>query len=285
MIQNGSVSLIPSDVTVGSKAQVVFNFFTDVTLPQALQPAEIPEESIVCDVSALRIEVLSANSATIYADIIPWQCDEIELPAFTFSDGKEFSITVSVPPLQIRSVSKETNATQLSPAQPPFVIPGTTYAIYGSVIALIVIISLISLIISKMKKLKAAIHKLIQKISYSRNYRKLLRSLKRLRKRRASFTETEAATYIVKAIKNYLEKRFSVSFEAATPSEFSKIIKDNKIPCHIEYINTLEQVCKSCDVIRFAENSFLFEKQLNNFIDSISDAAKHLEEKQADVLS
>ena len=42
-----------------------------------------------------------------------------------------------------------------------------------------------------------------------------------------------------------------------------KIIKDNKIPCRIEYINTLEQVCKSCDVIRFAENSFLFEKQFS----------------------
>lgn len=285
MIQNGSVSLIPSDVTVGSKAQVVFNFFTDSEMPLSLQPETMSEDNKVCSVLSLRIEVLSANSATVYADIIPWQCDEIELPAFTFSDGKDFSITVTVPPLQIRSVSKETNAVQLSPVQPPFVIPGTTYAIYGSIIALIAIISIVSLIISKMKKLKAAIHKLIKRISYSRNYRKLLRSLKRLRKRRASFTETETATYIVNAIKNYLEKRFSVSFKAATPDEFSKILKDNNISYRIEYINTLEQVCKSCDVIRFAENSFLFEKQLNNFIDSISDAAKHLEEKQADVLS
>ena len=97
--------------------------------------------------------------------------------------------------------------------------------------------------------------------------------------------DEEDKELIVNAIKNYREKRFSVSFKAATPDEFSKILKDNNISYRIEYINTLEQVCKSCDVIRFAENSFLFENQLNNFIDSISDAAKHLEEKQADVLS
>ena len=285
MIKTGSVSLIPSDVTVGSKAQVVFNFYTDAQIPESLKPVALPEDNEVCTITELRLEVTSANSATLYADIIPWQCGELELPDLLFTDGTDFLLAVTVPPLQIRSVSDETNATQLSPAQPPFVIPGTTYVIYGSIIALIALISIVLLLVSKMKKLKAAVQKVLKKISYSRNYRKLLRKLKKLKKRRASFTESEAATYIVKTIKTYLEKRFSISFEAATASEFSKILNANKIPCRLEYINELEQVCKSCDVIRFAENSFLFEKQLNSFIEMITNSAKHLEGRQADVLS
>lgn len=264
-----SISVTPSDVTVGSKAQIVYHAKNILQNPQKIS-IKLTEEDLInkgisdkdCKILSAQIESASKD-CTVVLNIIPWKSGELQIPSIDFSSKNDGSLIIDFPPISIRSVLQETGTTELASESPPLVIPGTTYAVYGiSIVFLCLFIALLYIILHT-KQIKKALDSFFEKIGQSRNYKHFLKKIKKLQKNK-DISDKEIATEIVLSLKTYLQHRFDSPFSAFSSCEILKELNEiyapQKTQTFIDCIKSLESILNSCDFIRFATNSCEIQK-------------------------
>lgn len=263
-----SVSLIPSDVTVGERAQLVYRFESTFSFP--LQNFSLSENSEIlkiqnssgnCTIFSLQFEA-NGPDCVLIMDLIPWKAGELTFLPFDFSvfqkntkNQSEEAFIIEVPAVSVRSVTEETGVSVLQPPEPPLVIPGTTYTVYFCICVIAVIFVLLSVILLRYRQIRSWWQNFCIKNKRRRNARQFVRLLRAFLRAKGQFEEDIASAEIIsKEVRLCLERRFGLGFESAVASEFVNIAEGEFEPCCIESLAAIQKVLVRCDELRFSDD-------------------------------
>lgn len=132
--------LVPRDVYVGDEAEFTF----EVGIPNGLlekdavlsvTPAAISQDSAgASEVTVLSVIIREKDGRALVAvRFIPWVSGIVRLPPVT-AGGYE----IECPPLAVASLLDPAGRTALQPPRYPMLVPGTTYMLYGIILAVLV---------------------------------------------------------------------------------------------------------------------------------------------------
>ncbi len=262
-------SLTPQNVTVGENARLVFRFTS---------PAEM--ENFACDfaesdeavknlntspfftIKQLHFENANGNAA-ISIDFIPWKAGELDLGTIEFGNDADSSLLAAIPPVFIRSVAQETNATQLAPPAPPKLIPGTSYLIYAGVASVLAVFAIFTFLLLRLKKIRHFAESLSSNLRRSKNYRRMIKQIRIFTKGKYA-NPAEGTTKLVNAFRVYLQKRFNLPFCSAATFEIPQLLTCNFGDFYRQSIADFLPVLKRCDQIRFAQGQNAHLKEGEN---------------------
>ena len=267
------ISLIPQNVTVGENAQIIFKFVNTSEMENFIfnftENDEIVKNlnnSPFFTIKALHLENTNQN-ATILIEFIAWKAGELNFGSLPFCKNcenlKDASNFVTIPPVFIRSVAEETNSTQLAPPTPPSLIPGTSYLIYASVAIFLFFIAIFTILALRFKALRTFFEKLTLNLRKSKNYRKMIKEIKRFTKAKYQ-NQIEGTTKLVTAFRLYLQKRFNLPFLSAATFEIPVILKKNWGNFYNQAVENFLPVLTRCDQVRFCKSENILLKENDN---------------------
>lgn len=278
-----TLSLTPSDVTVGERTQLVYRFETEKPFP--LKNFSLNEkDEIVIEAnetglySIFSIQLESDGSDCVMViDFIPWKAGELAFLPFDFSSiiisksnlnendkDQEETYIIQVPPFMIRSVTEETGISVLQPPSPPLVIPGTTYTIYIAVILCLLFLMLCTFVLFRFKQIRALCRNIWINTKRRHNTRKFIRLLRAFVNEKGDFKDDVfSAEKISKELRIYMERRFNLEFESAVTSEIMNIAEGFFAECCMEELSNIQKVLIRCDELRFSddEQKKVFQKE------------------------
>ncbi|HHU36259.1 MAG TPA: hypothetical protein GXZ47_03425 [Treponema sp.] len=125
--------LVPRDVYVGDTAVVSFtavipNTMFEMGFERLLPKEDIPQTN-TARIDEVRVRYREGD-AEIRIQFIPWKSGSLELPPITVEDHQIIPPTVTIASLLDRD-----GITTPAPSRSPLLIPGTTYLLYGGIIA------------------------------------------------------------------------------------------------------------------------------------------------------
>jgi hypothetical protein len=131
--------LVPREVYVGDTAELSFESSAFASSLESgtlysVPPGDIDESSDVSVKSVLVAQ--NGSTASVTVRFVPWVAGMLRLPSFHV--GK---ITVAPPSVMIPSLLEKTGKTSLEPARSPLLVPGTTWMLYGTILAAIALIA------------------------------------------------------------------------------------------------------------------------------------------------
>lgn len=278
------LTLTPSDVTVGSRAQLVyhFEFFEPVPVYSATLDASSPSiilanESGLCTIFSASLNC-SGFDGTVIIDFIPWKSGEFVFPQIDFSlqsnanaDGANALASnnagqdanagagdatqstnlykIDIPAFVVPSVLQSESAMELAPIEEPAVLPGTTYALYGIIIAFVVFLIALCLFFARVNLIRTKGENFFAQMQKSRSYRKLVKKLRKLL-RVKTVSDLNAATEMASCFREYLIKQFDYPFETMTTSELLPLM-ENAFTNYKDEITNLFFALRYCDRIRY----------------------------------
>ncbi|MCQ2580238.1 MAG: hypothetical protein MJ159_06040 [Treponemataceae bacterium] len=268
-----SVSLIPSDVTVGERAQLVYRFESSFPFPlqnfNLLENSEIlkkQNDSGNCTIFSLQFEA-NGSDCVLIMDLIPWKAGELSFLPFDFSimqskaagqidsEDLENAFIIEIPSVSVRSVTEETGVSVLQPPEPPLVIPGTTYTVYFCICASAVLCVLVSVFLLRFKQIRLWWQNFCIKTKRRRNARQFVRLLRAFLRAKKQFEEDIAGAEIIsKEVRLYLERRFGLGFESAVTGELLNIAENEFEQCCLESLAEIQKVLVRCDELRFSDD-------------------------------
>ena len=271
-----TLSLTPSDVTVGERTQLVYRFETeqpfplkDVTLTEKDEIIIKANEAGGYSISSIQFESNGSDCA-MAIDFIPWKAGELVFVPFDFSsiivddlvdetainenDGDQSeNYIIQVPPVMIRSVTEETGISALQPPSPPLVIPGTTYTVYLAVFVCALFVMLCTFVLLKFRQIRELCRNIWANTKRRHNVHKFIRLLKSFVNAKGSFSDdVYSAERISKQIRIYLEGRFALPFETAVTGEIISVAEGAFKECCMESLATVQKVLVRCDELRFS---------------------------------
>ena len=272
-----TLSLTPSDVTVGERTQLVYRFETESPLPLEKISLKENDELIVkansgglYSIYSLQFESDGSDCAMI-VDFIPWKAGELVFQPFDFSSFVNKTETeellpenyiIQIPPVLIRSVTQETGINSLQPPSPPLVIPGTTYTVYLSIFVCALLLLLATFVLLRFRQIRELCKKLWIMAKRRRNARKFLRLLRAFVSEKGVFKDNLiSAELISKEMRIYLERRFGLEFESAVTGEILAVAEGIFEQCCMENLTQVQKVLARCDELRFSgdEQKKVFE--------------------------
>ena len=289
-----TISLTPSDVTVGERAQLVYRFETESPLP--LQKISLKEndellkeanEAGFYSVYSIQFETNGAD-CTMIVDFIPWKAGELVFAPFDFSvfvqgsDGAdEQSLVIQIPPVLIRSVTQETGINTLQPPSPPLVIPGTTYTVYLGIFGCALLVLLATFVLLRFRQIKTLCHNIWIKTKRRYNARKFIRLLKAFQSAKSGFEDDVlSAEKISKEMRVYLERRFELAFESAVTGEILNVAEGAFEQCCMESLVEVQKVLARCDELRFSgdgQKKVFAENERSGLASQLKAAVLHFE--------
>lgn len=272
-----TLSLTPSDVTVGERTQLVYRFETESPLPLEKISLKENDELIVkansgglYSIYSLQFESDGSDCAMI-VDFIPWKAGELVFQPFDFSSFVNKTETeellpenyiIQIPPVLIRSVTQETGINSLQPPSPPLVIPGTTYTVYLSIFVCALLLLLATFVLLRFRQIRELCKNLWIMAKRRRNARKFLRLLRAFVSEKGVFKDNLiSAELISKEMRIYLERRFGLEFESAVTGEILAVAEGIFEQCCMENLVQVQKVLARCDELRFSgdEQKKVFE--------------------------
>ena len=289
-----TISLTPSDVTVGERAQLVYQFETESPLP--LQKISLKEndelvkaanEAGFYSVYSMQFET-DGSDCTMIVDFIPWKAGELVFAPFDFSafvnasDGEdEQSLIIQIPPVLIRSVTQETGISTLQPPSPPLVIPGTTYTVYLGIFGCVLLVLLATFVLLRFRQIKTLCHNIWIKTKRRYNARKFVRLLKAFVGAKSGFADDVlSAEKISKEMRVYLERRFALAFESAVTGEILNVAGGAFEQCCMESLGEVQKVLARCDELRFSgdgQKNVFAENERSALASQLKAAVLHFE--------
>lgn len=276
---NSQQVLLPKKVYIGDTAELRCSFNTNnATLKQlvAKGPANLSTEQFTAVVSAndldikqIRLEQTGVDFYQLTVTFVPWKTGNIELPGFQFDDE-----IIELNPVTIVSILEQSNTSALKDSAAPLLLPGTTYKLYGTLIAALVVIIVLIRVIIKRKNISFYFKnkKLLRK--YRKNKRAAVKKLKAVLSESSDYA---AAGEIQKIMRHYLEVRFDFPFTHAVTSElmngFTKatggLLGETKIEAFGEIVSAFIRT----DFIRYSTGArFKADEKsalINNLIEKI----------------
>ena len=157
---------------------------------------------------------------------VPWKTGTISFPPYNislnFADPSGLnlndSLEISFAPVNIVSLVEQNSITSMSPSEPPLLLPGTTYKLYGLLVILVILLLALIRAITKRDEIIFYLknQKLLRK--YKKNKKRTFKALNRLVKK--GFSDYEHAGELQGILRNYLEVRFDYPFSKTVTSSF-----------------------------------------------------------------
>ena len=217
--------LVPKQVYIGDKAELRCTFSTAEKIQAEGFCSELDYSQY--DIKNVQLLPSGNNYYTLTITFIPWRTGEISLPDYSLSiEGSEAGSSsegfiIHFNPVSIVSITEKDSITTLRDSASPLLLPGTIYKLYGSLVALIIILIIGIRLIVKHKDVAFFVKNLILAVKNNSNRRKTIKQLNKLAKN-TQLADNDAAAEIQKIMRTYLEKRFNFPFSKTVSSEMYK---------------------------------------------------------------
>ena len=224
--------------------------------------------------------------------LTPWVPQEIdvgyfnlfslpEVQAFVAGAGVQF-LLVQLPKIEIASLAQKVGATQLRPVAPPVLVPGSIYVVYGLAIGALLLFIALIFVLARFRQVKLFFKGLMARIRLSRNYRWVLRQLKKLQVQQLDGKELAAGLESI--ARTYLEGRFGRSFKSAATSEIMFLFDEIFVGMlSDEQLNVVEGLCnllRRCDYLRYAPAAVLSTGEQEQLIYQLKEYIDFMEGKE-----
>ena len=218
--------LVPKQVYIGDKAELRCTFSTTEKIQAEGFCSELDYSQY--DIKNVQLLPSGNNYYTLTITFIPWRTGEISLPDYSLSVGESSAtgtgtegFIIHFNPVSIVSITEKDSITTLRDSTSPLLLPGTIYKLYGSLIALIIILIIGIRLIVKHKSVAFFVKNLILAAKNNSNRRKTIKLLNKIVKNPQP-ADNEVAAEIQKIMRTYLERRFNFPFSKTVSSEMSK---------------------------------------------------------------
>lgn len=266
------MTVIPREVFIGDEMEIRYAFTSDMTLPVSETEVLPLEVSDTDDMTVLGMQLSKeADRYVITAHCIAWRTGSVQLPEIvlvkeetevtTDEEGNETTVvkpgfSVKIPPVTIQSVVDYTGKSDLRPARPPIVIPGTTWIIYVIIILCVILFILLIVILLRFNAFKSRFLSVFSSVLIARNYRLLRRRIKRFLKHYIKAETEEFATELAHFIRGYMSIRFKTDFDSVTASEFVTVFAEamnfTGSPEAFAATEVIADILLRCDYVRFS---------------------------------
>lgn len=289
--------LVPRQVFIGDRAEIRCTFEVDSVLLRntIAQKGNIelskeffitPLDETKYEINSVQITSTSYNQYSLVVSFVPWRTGNMELPAYDIgaalnSDAEVYVIGFN--PQDIVSISKTQGQTILKEMNSPLLLPGTTYKIYGAIIAVILLFIITIRMIMKRKSLMFFINNQILLRKYNKNKKLAFKQLIKLEQARG-LKDGEVATEIQKIMRSYLEFRFDYPFTKTLASEMlnafykatSDLLSEKKVPACEE----ISALFIRTDYIRYGKNIAFENGEKQQIISRLMNAIETIEKPE-----
>ena len=177
--------------------------------------------------------------------------------------NKNISYTILFEPIEIKSIVEKTNLREMQPPAPPFIIPGTTYAIFAIILAAVIVFALLLRALIKFGDIRRWLKRMKIARSYRRNSAVAVKKIKRLLKNKKA-GDIEFCAALQNITRTYLAFRFDYPFASASArgvrDAFKKLCLGEIPPAIENSVEDLTSMLIRTDYIRYAHDSI--ESQL-----------------------
>lgn len=279
--------LSPKRVYIGDTAQLQCSFNSDSELLKNLKTNETKELSFEgftkslnskeFEIKKIEISSVNTNFYNLTLTFIPWKTGNIIFPEYNLSKGFNLNenisknsneLIISFNEINIVSIIQQNSITSPKSELSPFLLPGTNYKIYLSIIILLVLIFALIQILCKHKKISTFLknQKLLRK--YKKNKKITQKQLKKLKDSEKS--DKEICENIQKLLRKYLSVRFEFPFENCGSSEIMNTFYKSTNNLYSEKkesaMEKIVSIFIRTDFIRYSNNSY--EKIKSNFLEN-----------------
>ena len=233
-----------------------------------------------------------AEGYSVSLALTPWLPGEIEpgyldltiLPEVRSLMEKTMhgAVAIHLPKIEVASLSKRMGTRQLRPVAPPMLVPGSIYVVYGLVAALLILLVCLVVVLVKFRQVRLFFRGLSSRARLFRNYRAVLRQLRRLR--RLDVGHRDLADQLASLARAYLEGRFARPFTSATTPEIMLLLDEIFLGMlsgqQLEMMENLFALLRRCDFLRYGANSELVAGERDSLIQSLEEFVHFMEGRQ-----
>lgn len=280
--------LLPKKVYIGDTAELRCTFNSNAVIFNQLVmdgPADLSLSIFTAPLDAKDFEILQVklnpagvNYYQLSVIFKAWKTGSVQFPPIQLKDTIiEFQ---SVP---IVSITEQNNTTILKDTVSPFLLPGTTYKLYGAIIALILLIIIgIRLFIKRERIIFYINNKRLLK-KYKKNKKQTIKELQSMAKNTES--DKAFAENYQHLIRKYLEVRFDYGFSNCSSSELVKgfIAATNNLASEqkTEAFGDIASTFIRTDYIRYKTGATLFENEKQDMCRMVIEKIEILESVEA----
>ncbi|MBP3743644.1 MAG: hypothetical protein J6J00_11740 [Treponema sp.] len=272
----GQQILVPKQVYIGDTAELRCTFNSgNANLKKMTEsgPANLSLDifDLGLDFSNYDIKEVKLNPAGVdfyqlTITFVPWKTGSLQFPQIFLEDT-----VLDFQPIEIGSLVKEKNLSSIKDSQPPILLPGTTYKLYGFVIAIIILIILIIRLIVKFHSVSFFIRNLLLRFKCWKNKKITEKKLRTLLKK-PSLSDKDWAQACQKIIRKYLSVIYQLDFTKKTTSEILPAIfeitggiQEDKN----EALGRIAEIFVRTDYIRYSSQGKLLENEKNQLTEEL----------------
>jgi hypothetical protein len=273
-------SVFPKAIYIGDKAELRCSFKSQIQILEAAASAQNFTQDLdysLYDIKDIALQKGQSGQPdqdyyNLVITFVPWKTGKIQLPDFEI----EGLGTIHFEAVEVLSLVEQENITDLRSYSSPLLLPGTTYKIYGSLAAFVILFILLIRLIIKWRSVVFWFNNTKLKRRYARSKKNTIKALKKLVQ---ETSDSQISTQLQKIMREYLELRLNYPFTKKLTSEMS--IAFDQASCGLADENryavfeNIISIFVRTDYIRFSDSSDAkFEEGelsqiLNNLIDDI----------------
>ncbi len=249
--------LVPKQVYIGDTAELRCTFnssnakLKDLT---ATGPADLSLDNFDLgldfsnyDIKALKLSPAGVDFYQLTITFVPWKTGLIQFPQYFLEDS-----LLDFQPVEIKSLVKEKNLSSIKDSEPPILLPGTTYKLYGAIIGSILLLLVIIRLIVKHQSVSFFVRNQILRFKCWHSKKITEKKLRSLLKRTEQ-SDKEWAQSVQKIIRKYLSVKYQLDFAKKTTPEILPAI--NEITGGIledEGLGRIAEIFVRTDYIRYS---------------------------------
>lgn len=272
--------VLPIDVYIGDQAEIRYTFRSAIDFfsgNDSLDHIEIenPFKGEEDKFSVIKSELYrNEMEYTLRIVIVPWVVGAINFPTFNLNDVLGLNISnvknseenlseialfsVSLFPVNVKSIVEKTGNKEMMPPVPPIVIPGTTYFIFLIILCFVVFLILFFRFLFRFNSIRQKWIKYLKRRAFKKNAEDAIKKIKKLLKT-SKLTDIDFCSSLQSITRNYLEFRFDYHFKAISSSgiksAFEKIFS-NDVPSIVSIaVDDITAMFVRTDYIRYAHDS------------------------------
>lgn len=242
--------LVPREVFVGDAAELSFKTgaLNAVLKPGAEETVPPGDVAVSPEVTVSSVTVRrEESSSTVVVRFVPWNTGLVRLPPFAY--GK---VRVVPPPIRVSSLSERTGITSLEPPRPPIVVPGTTFALYALVAAILAFFVALAATFARLRRYLSLNG---GRLRSGRSAKLALRELKWLERRLARLAKGEWYASFSRILRRYLGSFLGgvpSSLLSSTTSEIAASLAGSRETVPAPIISRVEALLSAIDTARYS---------------------------------
>lgn len=289
--------LLPKQVYIGDTAELRCTFNFNSSELQSLTQngiAELSQQNFLEPLNAIDYQIKNITLAPAGVDyyqftvsFVPWKTGEIKFPSYNLE-----GFQIDFEAVNIVSLSEQNSITTLQDSTAPLLLPGTTYKLYGLLLAVVLFLIFFIRAIINHKKVEFYLKNLKLRIKYRKNAKTTKKKLLLLTAADSNADEKEVCSELQGIMRNYLEVRLAYPFTRAVTSDLMRgfteatcgLAGEEKELAFEDFVAAFIRT----DYIRYSGQNHFEEGELKQLVDklikgiNIIEAPEREEEKSED---